>query len=164
LEVFHATSPALSTFDPAQPWNSVIKDSIGQMASEFWDEELKDPCRRYTMKLMVGRGHRDMPEGGGDPDKEVWKPLLKPNGKGDGKGKKGKGKSKKSSGMTGGKFHTTANGKPLCFDWNNGLCKEKFCTNNRVHACQLCRGNHRAKNCPKKKSGGSEPADDDSKK
>jgi hypothetical protein len=126
LEVFHATSPALSTFDAAQPWNSAIKDSVGQMASEFWDEELKEPCRQYTMKRLSGKA-RDIPlEGGGNPDKEVWKPHLKPKGGGKGKEKGDGSDRKKKNKKIGGKFICTEKGKPLCFDWNNGGCKDKF--------------------------------------
>ena len=74
-----------------------------------------------------------------------------------------KGKAAKVPNMnkkTKGKFNTTGDGKPLCFDWNNGRCNDKNCPNNREHACQKCRGQHRAKNCPKKKGGGAETADD----
>ena len=164
LEVFHATSLALSTFDPSQPWNSVIKDSVGQMSFEFWVEELKERCRGVTMKRNAAgassaRGNQDF--GNGNPDKEVWKPHLKPKGGGKGKDKGG---GKKKDFKIGGKYVTTAKGKPLCFDWNNGGCKEKNCPNHRVHQCQICRGNHRAKNCPKAAGGDSEPANDSTQK
>ena len=166
----NSTSPALSTFDPQQPWNAVIKDSVGQMASEFWDEELKEPCRQFMMKRGPAKVKED--HGGGNPDKEVWKPHLKQKGGGKGQDKgggKGQDKNKKNQKVNG-KFLYTDKGKPLCFDWNNGKCKDKGCPNSRAHMCQWCRGQHRASNCPKKSAGwggvggGSEPVGDDKEK
>jgi hypothetical protein len=146
LEVFHATSPALSLFDPAQPWNSVIKSSVGKEAFEFWDEELKEPCRSAMIKggpAWVARG--------ASPNPEVWKAHLKDKGKGKGKGKEkgAKGANKKGNG----KFSSSESGQPLCFDFNNGKCFKK-CPNNRAHICQICLGPHRASECPKAPAGG----------
>ena len=45
-------------------------------------------------------------------------------------------------------------GKPLCFDYNNGRCDDSGCPNNRAHRCQLCKGPHRATECPKAAAGG----------
>jgi len=53
MEAFHVSNPAASTFDVAQPWNSVIRDSVGDAALQFWESELKDPAR---IAMIEGNG------------------------------------------------------------------------------------------------------------
>ena len=59
----------------------------------------------------------------------------------------------------GGMFHTTQEGKPVCYAFAKGSSPDACpgnCKNGRAHKCMLCLGNHQNKDCPKKqgKAGG----------
>lgn len=59
----------------------------------------------------------------------------------------------------GGMFHTTQEGKPVCYAFAKGSTPDACpgnCKNGRAHKCMLCLGNHQNKDCPKKqgKAGG----------
>ena len=58
----------------------------------------------------------------------------------------------------GGLFHTTAEGKPVCYAFAKGTSPDSCpgqCKNSRAHRCQHCLGSHQNKDCPKKPGKGS---------
>ena len=94
------------------------------------------------------------------PQKQQKVSSEKPGelGKGGGKGGKGKGKNKDKGAnvpenkgdASKKKFalqRTTADGREICFKFQRGTCTGPC---ERVHVCNICLGNHSAKNCPKK--------------
>lgn len=52
----------------------------------------------------------------------------------------------------GGLFHTTQEGKEICYVWAKGedpdVCDEP-CSKGRVHRCQICLGSHQNRECKK---------------
>jgi len=57
----------------------------------------------------------------------------------------------------GGLFHSTQDGKPICYAFAKGDSPDSCpgqCKNNRAHRCQRCLGNHQNKDCPKNRGKG----------
>jgi hypothetical protein len=80
MELFHQTSPQASVFEPARPWNSVIRESVGPSANSFWEQQLMGPARLFliengskrpwapsefgaTVETPTGRDQRDQGKG-----------------------------------------------------------------------------------------------------
>jgi len=163
MEAFHVSNPTASTFDPSQPWNSVIRDSVGATALLFWEEELKEPARLNMIDSVVNARPAPLPKNHlpfpplpplSDvlrQDEEYRNSLgAKGNGKGRGTGKKAKKNALKKKKRDQGKEpNTTADGTQICFAWNRAAkgCVDGKCPNKRAHVCERCGQQHRVVHC-----------------
>jgi hypothetical protein len=164
MEAFHASNPAASTFDPSQPWNSVIRDSVGAAALLFWEEELKDPAR-LTMIDRLNSGGVPPPRTPPPPHFPPLPPLSEvlrqdeEYRKGQGKGKAALKKAKKVALKKKKKREDSkqgsvaADGTQVCFAWNRTAkgCVDGRCPNKRAHVCERCGQQHRAVHCKEPK-------------
>ena len=78
-------------------------------------------------------------------------PHQPKGGSGGGKGGGGRGKSHDARNTK--RMSTTREGTPICYAWNNGGC-DQVCAKGFAHVCQICLGNHRAKDHPAGKDRG----------
>lgn len=174
-EQFHTQFPQLSAYDPAMPWNTVIKKAAGD--AEFWDKELDKPALLY----MLGRGRTHpstverAPPDGGDP--AAKRRRRQPSGGGGqggsggsagrpaasgggaahrsrpGRGEQGKGAGKGPHPRKNrsGRYFTDRSGTEVCFAWNRGAvgCAEGACPHKRAHVCEQCLQPHRSVHCPR---------------
>ena len=155
-ESFHAANPELSALCTEMPWNSVFQAAAH--APEFWKDNLEEPA---VLARVDGRGARD---GGGRP-RSRSPPARRAGGaapaapapKGGGKARNGKGGKGRANGAQGdpdarqtdGRYFKNQQGLQLCFVWNRSPdgCSDRSCPAARAHACEWCRGNHRAIHC-----------------
>lgn len=174
-EQFHTQFPQLSAFDPAMPWNTVIKKAAGD--AEFWDKELDKPALLY----MLGRGRthpstveRAPPAAAGEPATKRRKRQHGSNGGGTGAGpgsghpgggsghaeprqrpgreaNKGNGKGPHPRTNRSGRYFTDRSGGEICFTWNRKAdgCSDAGCPQRRSHVCERCLQPHRAVHCPR---------------
>jgi hypothetical protein len=134
-EAFHAAQPQLSAFNPAQPWNSIIKASSTN--TEFWHKEFDKLALNY--KLSGGRALPAVPLlpeqvmiADGSPKKEKRKATMENNAQ-----------------RKDGRYFKSLNGTEICFDWSrteNGCSAS--CPHHRAHVCEWCRQPHRTVSCP----------------
>jgi hypothetical protein len=161
-EAAHAANPALSTFDPQCPWNSVIRASA--LASDFWDTELKEPALLYTLgtgrptpvnRVLSDAAGTEPPWAGPGPGKR--KKLGKGRGAGPPRGGKDGGKDGGGKGFqdnqqhADGRFRKGRTGASFCYNWchdANGC--SLLCPAQRLHMCEFCRQPHRTIHCVKK--------------
>ena len=167
MEAFYVSNPAASTFDPLQPWNSVIRDSLGAAAMQFWEDELKDPAR---LAMIEGRRVQDCtpapPRNFHPPNVPPLPPLSEVlrqdeeyrNGKGKGKAsaKKVKKAALKKKRRDEGMSSVASDGVQICFSWNRAAkgCVDGKCPNKRAHVCERCGEQHRSVHCKAPKVGG----------
>jgi len=161
-EAFHQRMPALSSYVPVSPWDSVFKAAAAD--GPFWDRELKEPALLFTLGqteagLAPSWVERQLPEhgalqgsgragkkrklGGGPPKSSATPPPSQPKGKGKGKGKDDHPRKGKD-----GLYATARDGSQICFAWNASQdgCG-KTCPQNRAHVCRKCLQPHRSANC-----------------
>ena len=154
LEAFHLASPQLSTFDVQMPWNSVIRESVGSSALDFWDFQLREPARLF---LLNGPKQLDLSNHFAPAGTHVRPPTLKikkvkdRKGKGKGKDSKGKGKGADDSAAQrkDGRYIRSQDGTEICYSWTRDPkgCVDGQCPNKRAHVCEWCRGQHRSVHC-----------------
>lgn len=170
---FHAQFPGMSQYNPEKPWNSVLLAGItGLPALEYWNAADKDAQKEVN---RVRGGSQPPPLAGRQPDPFGGAQHTQaPYGLGKkaakraaaqaaaaqfvGKKPKGGGKQAKQPPSTDtpfrridGRYTTTVDGVDLCYTWNRnaGGCGQTCQgTPPRAHACEWCRGEHRAINCP----------------
>jgi len=172
MELFHQTSPQASSFEPARPWNSVIRESVGASAVSFWENALREPARLFMIE-NGNRGRRgDAPElgasvgtmatcsnapwrQGGRPQQQQQQQQQQQrsrsrNGRTSAqkkqKSKTDRRRDKKAERHAGA---TTKDGKQICFSWNRSHkgCVDGQCPSKRAHVCELCGAQHRSINC-----------------
>ena len=158
-EEFHSSHPNLSAFNPAMPWNSVIKSSATD--TEFWDRELKEPAQNFSFsRFNNSSGQRSGGQFVAPPPPPV---QLQGAGRQEQPSKKRKKNTYASGAPKGqtnpaedakrpdGRYYRDRHGAELCYTYNrseNG-CSNGACTSQRSHACEWCRQPHRAIACPK---------------
>ena len=134
LEIFHLAHPELSAFDPAIPWNAVIKSSVE--CYDFWDEELKEPALAF--ENQSGRSAPPPPPAVGDDRKPLQRKRPAPDTQTD--YRRGDGR-----------YTHSVDGVQICYKYNReaGGCSDAGCTAvpPRAHVCEFCRGQHRAITC-----------------
>ena len=132
----HASGQAPAEFDPAMPWNTVIRNSAA--CAEFWRKEFEHPAMKH---LIVGhRAYASQPP-----------PCLGPGidsagAASSGAGHTDKGKLKK---RPDGRYLESPNHTELCYTWGrNADGCQSVCPAGRAHVCEWCLGAHRTINCP----------------
>jgi hypothetical protein len=153
-EEFHSSHPSLSAFNPAMPWNSVIKASATN--TEFWDRELKEPAQNFSFSRFERQPSVPKPAAYNLPAPPQPPQFV---------GRQAQpGKKRKKSGVLkgqanpsddarrpDGRYYRDRHGTELCYTYNrseNG-CASGTCPSQRSHACEWCRQPHRAIGCPK---------------
>ena len=59
LEAFHIANPAMSSFDPGMPWNSVVRDSVDFGSLDFWVFEVREPAKLFKFSAAgMAMGNR----------------------------------------------------------------------------------------------------------
>eukprot|EP00439_Symbiodinium_sp_Y106_P086036 s100_g30.t3 len=130
-ESFFKTHPELSSFNPRQPWNSVIKASACN--SEFWAREFEKPALRFQVMGPKDKQSKMPAVPHLTEVAEDWKPKFDPQRKD-------------------GRYLRSRSGINICYDWsrhedgcNNDKCPQQF-----AHVCEWCRQPHRSINCPQR--------------
>lgn len=153
-------------FIPAQPWDHIFR--MAARDRDYWDKHVREPALLFR---TAGGKKKEQPGGtgagtdhsGGDVNtpkkrknrgqKERLKAQLAKareekerawESPPDKNSLKQKGPKRDQKG----RFLTDRQGKQICFGFNNGECKG-VCPRNMTHVCQLCLGNHPAKQCRK---------------
>ena len=154
-EVFHASNPALSAFDPNRPWNSVIKASAKNV--DFWHEHLAEPAAFYRQnngpdnfaKPRSGvsgaaqRRARSRSRARSPSRCKVRSPSPKR------RGRPGKGGADEQ--RPDGRYLCAADGTEICYAWSrhgDGCAENCRATPPRAHICEFCRTGHRTVRCP----------------
>ena len=133
-EDFHSIHASMSAYNPAQPWNSVIKASAG--APEFWHKEFEKPALLFKVNapkasLVV----HQQEQFGGDFNGRLNNDKRQVN-----EAKRRDGRYFKSTG-----------GVNICYDWartEGGCSNEGGCPKHMAHICEWCRQPHRTISCP----------------
>ena len=74
-EAFHSTHPSLSAYNPAQPWNSVLRASASH--TEFWSREFEKPAMLYTLHSAKSVPARPPGPSGGEGLRNPWQSVNK---------------------------------------------------------------------------------------
>lgn len=151
-EEFHNTHPTMSAFNPAMPWNSVIKASATN--NEFWDRELKEPAQNFSFAAnpRSDRATAAPSNFGGLPAPPAPPPVNpRPKKKQRTGQPKGQANKAEDARRPDGRYYRDRHGVELCYVWNraDGGCSNGACPNGRAHACEFCRQPHRTVACPK---------------
>jgi hypothetical protein len=106
------------------------------------DVEIRERC--FTAPCLAGMVRASLPQSRAASSddryrREKSRPVKPPFHK-EGKGAKGKGKGKDTKNSKGGVHRVTADNKPICFRYNDGVTCDAPC--GRVHCCQICLGPH----------------------
>ena len=119
FEEWHEAQPSFSTFNPAMPWDAVIRASAEDRT--FWEKELRDP----SFHLMLGNRTSSTDAEFRKQPREVR--PRKPNHTDDVTIYQSQGASTTCGPSSG----------EACFAWNGGRC-QKPCPNKRKHVCKHC--------------------------
>ena len=165
-------------FDPNVPWDGVFQAAAQDHL--FWDSNVRRPAVAFLARMgnQVQPALEPISEGakaslqnieaalGAKPEARSPGPKVKKRKKGleeEDAPKRTKPAGKKSAiedkvtnrshpRKWGGMFHSTAEGKELCYAWCKGStpdsCPEP-CKNGRAHKCQICLGSHQNRECQK---------------
>ena len=144
-----------STPQPAlEPISEGAKDSLRNVEKALGaDPPVKGPAvkkKRKKSKKTRSRGGSADSESKEPPKKKVATAL------------EDKRNNRDHPKKWGGLFHTTPEGKALCYAFAKGTTPEACpgqCKNGRAHKCQHCLGNHQNKDCPKAQGKGSGKGD-----
>ena len=151
----------LPDFVAEQPWDYVFRAAARDR--DYWDRNVREPAILFR---TAGGKKKEQPGGTGsltdltDDTVKAKKKAKKASqrerlkrqvlrlkeNQGDGAKPDVKGKGPKRDSK--GRFLTDRQGRPICFAFNNGECKD-VCPKQMVHLCQTCLGSHPAKQCRK---------------
>ena len=167
-------------FNPATPWDGVFQAAA--LDHQYWDSNVRRPAVAFLARMgsqlqpalePVSEGAKaslanveaalgaTAPLGPTSPaNKKTKKRKKESPGEGSDKEKKQATKPKVEDRFTnkthpkkwGGLFHSTREGRELCYTWAKGAtpdaCSEP-CAANRAHRCQICLGAHQNRECKK---------------
>ena len=131
-EEFHAAHANMSSFNTAQPWNSVIKAAAN--STEFWHREFEKPSMLYKMNgPRAVKSNPDPPrttgfQVGSSVDRKQWDPKRRD-----------------------GRYFKSSAGVNICYEWSRkegGCSNEGQCPRGMAHVCEWCRQPHRTVSCP----------------
>ena len=134
-----AATRALSTYDPAMPWDSAIAAS--SVDSDFW-------ARYFDRKALkaIAQGKRNAPI----HDQILELPAVKRPKMHD---QAGDGEPRRPDGR-----FVTDGGREFCTAYHHGgACQEGSCSGGKSHRCEFCRGYHRTTACGQKPAGWQPP-------
>ena len=128
-KAFHQVHQELSSFNPRQPWNSVIKASACN--SDFWAREFEKPALRFQVMGPKDKPAKMLPglPAAEDDRKRKFDPQRKD-----------------------GRYLKSRSGINICYDWsrNEDGCNNEQCPHQFAHICEWCRQPHRSINCPQR--------------
>ena len=133
-ERFHKEHPALSAYNPAMPWESVLKEASSNL--EFWMREFQEPAMNFTRD----RGEITPNWIAQQPTAEDRGTKRPPN--------EGAGTHPRRNGYG---YTTTRQGAQICRHFQTGVCDRENCT--YAHTCQKCLGPHPMNKCPRDQKG-----------
>ena len=137
-ERFHSQFLALSSFQPAMPWESVIKEATTNV--EFWAREFQEPALLY-MKERADTAPSWTTQ---QPPESSWERGAKRRLN---EGDVAADPHRKVEGH----FVTDRHGTEICRLYSKGTCHKETC--HYVHVCAYCRGSHAALGCTSKGKG-----------
>ena len=172
-------TPVDVDFDPAVPWDGVFQAAAVDTA--FWDANVRRPAIAFIARMghqpqpalePISEGARasisnvETAVGAkGTPGPVSPKPKKRkrkseeenPRQRGKGGGKASatvdeKYTNKEHPKKWGGLYHSTQDGKELCYGWAKGQSPDACadpCPNGRAHRCQICLGPHQNRGCTK---------------
>lgn len=156
-----AAKGQLPDFVEEQPWDFVFRAAARDR--DYWDRNVREPAILFR---TAGGRKKEQPGGTGSvtdlasDDAKVKKKAQKTSQRerlkrqvarlreNQGDGGKADPSRKGSKRDSKGRFLTDRQGRPICFAFNNGECKD-VCPKQMVHICQVCLGSHPAKQCRK---------------
>ena len=151
----------LPDFSEERPWDYVFRAAARDR--DYWDRNVREPA--ILFRTAGGKG-KEQPGGTGSvtdlageeikakkkakkaSQRERLKRQVLRLKESQGDGAKADPKGKGSKRDSKGRFLTDRQGRPICFAFNNGDCKD-VCPKQMVHICQVCLGSHPAKQCRK---------------
>ena len=137
-ERFYREHPALSSFNPEKPWESIIKESASNM--EWWMRELQEPAMNYM---------RDR-----SSSAPSWVAQQLPD---EDRGRKRSWQDQPLSDhpriSNAGVYFTTKDGRQICRHYQTNACNHASCS--YAHACSACgKEGHSRQDCRSKKAKG----------
>ena len=172
-------TPVDVDYDPAVPWDGVFQAAAVDTA--FWDANVRRPAIAFIARMghqpqpalePISEGARasisnvetavgaKATPGPVSPrpkkrKRKAEEEASKQRGKGGGKTSTSvdeKFTNKEHPKKWGGLYHSTQDGKELCYGWAKGSSPDSCsdpCPNGRAHRCQICLGPHQNRECTK---------------
>ena len=131
-----------------EPISDGAKESLRNVEKALGAEPSGSEPKRGKKRKRSGREKRSRADSAESESKESKKAK---------KELRDKRNSREHPKKWGGLFHSTQDGKPICYAFAKGDTPESCpgqCKNNRAHRCQHCLGNHQNKDCAKNRGKG----------
>ncbi len=141
-ERFHIDHPSISGFDPAKPWNSVLREATGN--TDFWLRELQEPAWLYAERRgsVAPSYTHQQPEAQGNQQRQQQQHQPQQQHSSAKRDRPWEDLSRKKSG----RFTHGRTGLEICYSYNrseNGCSDGRWCNNGRDHSCEFCLSGHR---------------------